>query len=151
MSIVYCCPIPSPRDYSIQSSSTTSIHCLLYGKIYEQRTLNGEHLWLLDSIGGSRGRAQHTPPTGPNSFVFAYIFSKKHPRQRSMPPWWVHAPLQEILDPPLMLLFYWCLYRHLCDDELWFVRDVQVQSLFLTGLVPYSPRYLTQGRTLDRH
>ena len=25
-------------------------------------------------------------PTGPNSFIFTYIFTKKHLRQRSMPP-----------------------------------------------------------------
>ena len=39
-------------------------------------------------IGGSRGgRARRTPPhMEPNSFVFAYIFTEKCPRQRSMPP-----------------------------------------------------------------
>ena len=26
------------------------------------------------------------PPTGPNSFIFAYIFAEKHPRQGSTPP-----------------------------------------------------------------
>ena len=26
------------------------------------------------------------PPTGSNSFVFAYVFAKKHPHQRSAPP-----------------------------------------------------------------
>ena len=44
-------------------------------------------------IGGSRGRAGHTPPPmGPNSFVFTYIFTKKHPCWRSSPPQWVHTP-----------------------------------------------------------
>ena len=38
------------------------------------------------------------PPMGPNSFIFAYIFTKKCPRWRSMPP------LREILDPPLNYL-----------------------------------------------
>ena len=38
------------------------------------------------------GCAQHTPPMGPNSFVFAYIFTEKCPRRRSMPPQRVHAP-----------------------------------------------------------
>ena len=57
-------------------------------------------------IGGSRGRAEWVPPMGPNSFIFANIFAKKHPRQGSMPlPHWVYAPhpppLWEILDPPL--------------------------------------------------
>ena len=37
-------------------------------------------------IGGSRGRARRTPPTGPNSFVFAYNFAKKCLCQRSTPP-----------------------------------------------------------------
>ena len=41
------------------------------------------------------GRARRTLPMGPNSFVFAYIFTEKCPRQRSTPP------LREILDPPL--------------------------------------------------
>ena len=37
-------------------------------------------------IGGSRGHARHTPPTGPNSFIFAHIFGEKHLHQRSTPP-----------------------------------------------------------------
>ena len=37
-------------------------------------------------IGGSRGRAITRPPTGPNSFVFAYIFTEKCPRWRKEPP-----------------------------------------------------------------
>ena len=42
---------------------------------------------MLLCIGGSRGCAGCTPPPmGPNSFVFAYIFTKKHLHQRSMPP-----------------------------------------------------------------
>ena len=31
------------------------------------------------------GRARRTPPMGPNSFIFANIFAKKHPHQRSTP------------------------------------------------------------------
>ena len=43
----------------------------------------------------------HAPsPTGPNSFVFAYIFTKKCPRRRSTTPPGPR-PLREILDPPL--------------------------------------------------
>ena len=52
------------------------------------------------SIGGSRGGvpgARPPPPMGPNSFVFAYIFTEKCPHRRSTPP-----PLREILDPPLL-------------------------------------------------
>ena len=40
--------------------------------------------------------------TGPNSFVFTYIFTKKRPRRRLAPPPRVGAPLYwEILDTPL--------------------------------------------------
>ena len=38
------------------------------------------------AIGGSRGCAECTPPMGPNSFIFAYIFTEKRMRWRSMPP-----------------------------------------------------------------
>ena len=34
-------------------------------------------------IGGHVG---HTPPLGPNSFIFIHIFAEKHPCQRSTPP-----------------------------------------------------------------
>ena len=57
-------------------------------------------------IGGSRGRAWCMHPSmGPNSFIFAYIFGKKCSHRRSMsPPNSSMSPLQEILDPPLMVL-----------------------------------------------
>ena len=41
------------------------------------------------------------PPTGSNSFVFAYVFTKKHLRQRPMPPNGSALPQQEILGLPL--------------------------------------------------
>ena len=43
-------------------------------------------LWIsaLADLGGVPGA--RPPPTGPNSFIFTYIFAKKHPRQRSTPP-----------------------------------------------------------------
>ena len=46
----------------------------------------------------------HTPPLmGPNSFIFAYIFSKECLCQRSTPlPQVGPRPLWEILDPPLI-------------------------------------------------
>ena len=38
-------------------------------------------------IGGSRGGVPGArPPTGPNSFIFAYIFTEKCPRWRPKPP-----------------------------------------------------------------
>ena len=42
------------------------------------------------------------PPIGPNSFIFAYIFTEKCPHWRPKPPKWVHTPLQKILDPALI-------------------------------------------------
>ena len=65
--------------------------------------------------------ARRPPLTGPNSFIFTYIFTKKHPppygtqffhfhihfyqKAPSLEvhalPKQVHAPLREILDPPL--------------------------------------------------
>ena len=53
-------------------------------------------------IGGSKGRRWRapplspTPPMGSNSFIFA----KKCPHQRSVPPRNGLAPKREILDPP---------------------------------------------------
>ena len=55
-------------------------------------------------IGGSRGRAGTRPPTGPNSFIFAHIFTEKCPHWRPKPPpkMGLH-PLWEILDPALVV------------------------------------------------
>ena len=41
-------------------------------------------IFTLADLGG--GVPGTRPPMGPNSFVFAYIFTEKCPRQRSMPP-----------------------------------------------------------------
>ena len=41
-----------------------------------------------------------TPPTGSNSFLFTYVFTKKHPHRRLVPPQW------EILDLPLIIFVY---------------------------------------------
>ena len=59
------------------------------------RTFRGIALADLGGVPGAR------PPTGPNSFIFAYNFNKKHPCQRSTSPQRIHVPLWEILDPPL--------------------------------------------------
>ena len=56
------------------------------------------------SSGGSTYKSfrRAPPPTGPNSFVFTYVFTEKHLCQRLAPPQMrVGAPQQEILDPPL--------------------------------------------------
>ena len=50
------------------------------------------------------------PPTGPNSFVFTYVFTKKHLcRRLAPPPTRVGAPpppQREILDPPLTIVSF---------------------------------------------
>ena len=44
-------------------------------------------------IGGSKGGAAGAPPpTGSNSFVFAYVFAKKCPCRRLVPPQWLGTP-----------------------------------------------------------
>ena len=53
--------------------------------LFQQLIENGTTNWA-QSIGGSRGRAGAYPPTGPNSFVFAYIFTEKCPCRRKTPP-----------------------------------------------------------------
>ena len=66
------------------------------------------------------GHAGHTPPpTEPNSFIFAYIFVKKCPCQRSTP----HLtgpcpPLREILDPPLPYGFLFCQNRPIRTKQI---------------------------------
>ena len=50
-------------------------------------------MFLTQVIGGSEGGVPGArPPMGPNSFIFAHIFTEKCPRQRSTPPQWVHGP-----------------------------------------------------------
>ena len=58
--------------------------------------------YALADLGGCAGHMP--PPMGPNSFIFAYIFTKKHPCQRSMPLLMGARPLWEIPDPPLVCL-----------------------------------------------
>ena len=53
------------------------------------------------SIGGSRRRARRTPPGGPNSFVFTYIFMKSAHVRGPRPLLTGPRPLREIPDPPL--------------------------------------------------
>ena len=58
---------------------------------------------LADRGGGGAGRTP--PPMGPNSFIFAYIFTEKCLHQRSMLPLTDARPLWEILDPLLLMLW----------------------------------------------
>ena len=60
-------------------------------------------IFVVNIIGGSGGMCQRMPPpTGPNSFIFAYIFTEKCPRWRPKPPQnGSMPPLWKILDPAL--------------------------------------------------
>ena len=57
------------------------------------------------------------PPTGPNSFVVTYVFTKMCPcRRLAPPPTKVGAPQREIVDPPLVRVdrSSHALFCHLC-------------------------------------
>ena len=58
--------------------------------------------WSLADPGGAAGAH---PLPGSNSFIFAHVFTEKHPRWRSVPPPPTarRPPQREILDPPLMV------------------------------------------------
>ena len=60
-----------------------------YGIIFSFCDSNGlYHKYLTSAdLGGVLGARPPPHPTGPNSFVFTYIFGKKHPRRRSTPPY----------------------------------------------------------------
>ena len=62
------------------------------------------------TIGGSKGGAAGVPPlTGSNSFIFAFVFTKKCLRRRSAPPPMARHPQREILDPPLITYIIICI------------------------------------------
>ena len=51
--------------------------------------VGGASMWALfgeNALADLGGVPCARPPMGPNSFIFAYIFTKKCPRQRSTPP-----------------------------------------------------------------
>ena len=74
----------------------------------------------------------HAPPMGPNSFIFAYIFTKKCPHQRSMPPPnGCMPPLREILDPPLEYVTLLKYAKHLNIDLTTFPTLWAVLSILL--------------------
>ena len=66
-----------------------NVHALFVnmGNMWMERFGNYDCLvltWPLADLGGAC--PAHAPTMGPNSFVFAYIFTKKCPRRRSTPP-----------------------------------------------------------------
>ena len=70
----------------------TSYGVIMYHILNLYVNCSGEsrgHRSLAD-LGGVSGAH---PPMGPNSFIFAYIFTEKHPHRRSTPPYgksWIH-------------------------------------------------------------
>ena len=62
--------------------------CFIKHKVLHPSLSIVESIMVKAFIGGSGGGRAGCmpPPMGPNSFIFAYIFTKKHPHQRSMPP-----------------------------------------------------------------
>ena len=80
--------------------------------------------WSVYTIGGSRVACLvHTPPTGPNSFVFAYILAKSAHIRGPRSPLTGPYPLQEILDPPLCTIT-------LFTSRSWVGMRAQLPSLF---------------------
>ena len=86
------------------------------------------------------GRA---PPTGSNSFVFAYVFAKKHPRRRLAPP------QREILDPPLITPNRrdW---NRISIHELKFSIIVHITFRFFGGIVLKYPRKVVRKGLYSR-
>ena len=63
-------------------------------------------VYALADQGGAAGAP--APPTGPNSFIFAFVFTENCPCQRLAPPNVLAPtphPQQEILDRPLVCEF----------------------------------------------
>ena len=77
-------PIYSVAEYPIlpKSSKGFTTHRMDIMKL--SHPCNMVYITLAD-LGGVPG-ARPPPPMGPNSFIFAYIFTEKCPRRRSTPP-----------------------------------------------------------------
>ena len=78
-------------------SVKTSKFEIYFKELTYTKELNTCILKPLADPGGAAGTPPH-PPTGSNSFIFAYVFTEKCLRRRSAPP---PRPQWEILDPPL--------------------------------------------------
>ena len=69
------------------------------------------------SLADPGGHRWCAPPTGSNSFVFAYVFTKKCLRRKLAPPQWLGTPPQrEILDLPLIM--------HIIHNNIDIVRKI---------------------------
>ena len=80
-----------------------------------------------------RGCRRRDPPKGPDSLVLTYIYTKfsKHSRLGSWRPlrgW--RTPPREILDPPLELVLFKCIYITLCFEELQYLSIIYLVHTF---------------------
>ena len=92
-------------------------------------------------IGGSRGgRARRTPPYGTQFFCFCIHFPQKVPTSEVHTPQRVHAPLQEILDPPLMGFIIIGRKSQKCvffRRKLLYLQKLESEREIIFGCLPY--------------
>ena len=65
----------------------------------------------------------HAPPTGSNSFVFAYVFTEKHPRQRLAPPNGSETPNGK------SWIRHWCVHVSVCVCFVMIIFEVDGKCL----------------------
>ena len=90
-------------DFHAKSSSCTLESLLGVNHIY-YLLASSEGCMHKKSVADLHTKVSSTcpPPTGPNSFIFIYVFTEKHLCQSlAPPPMRVGTPQWEILDPPL--------------------------------------------------
>ena len=82
--------------------------------------------------------ARAPPPTGPNSFVFTYVFNKKRLCRRLAPP------QREILDPPLIYDEYggstqtkWLTFNKY-TSELYLIFEIAVLGTYMHDCTKYA-------------
>ena len=95
-------------------------------------------------IGGSRGACRaHAPPTGPNSFIFAYISAEKRPCRRSTPPPPTGNPGSATATVELLKLFLIRTFFFSLEDEIEDRKMKQQQFIHVSNL-GYAAWYFTR-------
>ena len=94
-------PVQTVPAYPIQIRAHHHIDVytdIIQGKLFYIMVLCWVFMYILSTLADLGAH----PLYGPNSFIFAHIFTKKHAHQKLMPPPMGPHPLQEILDLPLV-------------------------------------------------